>query len=111
MIPRIKSFATQENFQLLVTFDDGRCVRYDVGEDIRSIPAFHDLSVMYGLFRNAQLDESRTCIYWNDQIDLASDTIYEYGKDEPKGDYSTNDNQKELFAAEEAPKYNTKLKY
>lgn len=23
---------------------------------------------------------SRTCVFWNDRIDLASDTIYEYGK-------------------------------
>ena len=28
---------------------------------------------------NAQLDTSRTCIYWNDRIDLPSDAIYEYG--------------------------------
>ena len=101
MIPRIKSFATQENFNLLVTFDDGRCVRYDVGEDICSIPAFHDLSAVYGLFQNAQLDESRTCIYWNDQIDLASDTIYEYGKEEPQGNYSINNDPENLCVAED----------
>ena len=105
MIPRIKSFTTQEDFQLLVTFDDGRCVRYDVGEDIHTLPAFGDLQEVYGLFQNAQLDESRTCIYWNDQIDLASDTIYEYGKDEPNGNYAINGTQNTPFAAEDTAEY------
>ena len=79
MIPRIKSFTPIEGYQLIVTFDDGRTVRYDVADDIDAIPAFSGLRTEYGLFKNAQLDESRTCIYWSDQIDLPSDTIYEYG--------------------------------
>ena len=79
MIPRIKTYQPLSNFQLLVSFDDGRQVRYDVGEDIATLPAFSTLRTENGLFENAQLDKSRTCIYWNDQIDLPSDTIYEYG--------------------------------
>ncbi|MBQ8968748.1 MAG: DUF2442 domain-containing protein [Bacteroidaceae bacterium] len=79
MIPRIKSFTTTDDYQLLVTFDDGYAVRYDVMDDIRTIPAFQDLLAVHGLFHQAQLDGSRTCIYWNDQIDLPSDTLYEYG--------------------------------
>ena len=71
-----------KDYQLLVTFDDGRVVLYDVMDDIRTIPAFKELELEYGLFLNAQLDPSRTCIYWNDQIDLPSDTIYEYGVEE-----------------------------
>ena len=70
-----------EDYWLRVTFDNGRVVQYDVEDDIRTIPAFQDLERIYGLFQNAQLDQSRTCIYWNDQIDLPSDTIYEYGAD------------------------------
>ena len=34
----------------------------------------------YGLFKQVQLDSSRTCVFWNDEIDLASDSIYKYGK-------------------------------
>lgn len=98
MIPRIKSFVPCEGYQLLVTFDDGRTVKYDVMDDIRTIPAFKDLEAMHGLFQNAQLDQSRTCIYWNDQIDLASDTIYEYGREE----------NGMVYAAEEPAKYNAK---
>lgn len=37
------------------------------------------LKFIDGLFDQVQLDESRTCIFWNEYIDLASDTLYEYG--------------------------------
>ena len=61
-------------------FDDGRKVIYDVKEDIETLPTFRDLQDVDGLFLQVQLDSSRTCVYWNDEIDLASDSIYEYGK-------------------------------
>lgn len=79
MIPRIRQIQPQKDFQLLVNFDDGRRVRYNVADDIAALPAFHDLKTECGLFENAQIDSSRTCVYWSDQIDLPSDTIYEYG--------------------------------
>lgn len=79
MIPRIKKLSTLDNFILSVEFDDGYKVLYDVKDDIAQIPAFKSLTDVYGLFQQAQLDTSRTCVYWNDEIDLASDSIYEYG--------------------------------
>ncbi len=81
MIPRIKSIVDRNNFKLEVLFDDGKRVLYDVGEDIEQIPDFKDLVSIHGLWKQYSLDESRTCIYWNDRIDLPSDSIYEYGKD------------------------------
>ncbi len=80
MFPRIKSYKPLEGYKLLVSFDDGRQVNYDVADDIATLPDFIDLKTEQGLFENAQLDKSRTCIYWNDRIDLPSDVIYEYGK-------------------------------
>ena len=85
MIPKIKSFCPLKDYLLEVVFDDGRIVRYDLKEDIRTIPDFQALETEYRLFQNAQLDTSRTCIYWNGRIDLPSDTIYEYGKEEDTG--------------------------
>ena len=64
---------------MLVLFDDGKRVCYNVADDIATLPAFSELKTEYGLFQNAQLDKSRTCIYWDDKIDLPSDTLYEYG--------------------------------
>lgn len=65
---------------LHVIFDDGRDCLYDVGEDIENIKGYEDLKIIHGLFKQVQLDESRTCVFWNNFIDLPSDAIYEYGK-------------------------------
>jgi hypothetical protein len=80
MIPRIKSVKPLEKFMLYVVFDDEKIVYYDVKEDIKTISDFQDLESINGLFMQVQLDESRTCIFWNDRIDLPSDAVYEFGK-------------------------------
>jgi len=80
MIPRIKELKPQEKFTLQVTFDDGYKVIYDVLEDIRTIASYSVLEKVPGMFAQVQLDSSRTCVYWNEEIDLPSDTIYEYGR-------------------------------
>ena len=79
MIQRIKSVSALPDFRLSVLFDDGRQVLYDVKDDF-SLPNYSALRDVYGLFNQVQLDKSRTCVYWNDEIDLPSDTIYEYGQ-------------------------------
>ena len=80
MIPRISRIEPMADFKIRVTFDEGRTVVYDVGVDIKEIRAFEDLKSLPNLFKNATLDSSRTCIVWNERIDLPSDTIYEYGQ-------------------------------
>ena len=47
---------------------------------IETIDDFRVLKTEPHLFENLQIDESRTCIYWNDRVDLPSDTLLEYGK-------------------------------
>lgn len=79
MIPRIKSVVPLPGYLLQVVFDDGKQCIYDVNDDMNTIPSYQDLQTITGLFEQVQLDESRTCVFWNDYIDLASDTIYEYG--------------------------------
>lgn len=79
MIPRIKSVKPLENFVLNIVFDDGKEVLYDVNDDIQTIPSYEALKTIHGLFQQVQLDQSRTCVYWNDYIDLPSDALYEYG--------------------------------
>ncbi len=80
MIVRIKKVEPLENFCLYVVFDDGKKVIYDVKDDIKNIPSYSDLMTTYKLFEQVQLDSSRTCIYWNEFIDLPSDIIYQRGK-------------------------------
>ncbi|MBR4543522.1 MAG: DUF2442 domain-containing protein, partial [Lachnospiraceae bacterium] len=69
MIPRIKSVKPQDNYKLLIQFDGGETVIYNVMEDIDAIDDFVPLKTERGLFENVQLDDSRTCIYWSDRID------------------------------------------
>lgn len=79
MIPKIKSVYTMPGYRLDVVFDDGKSVVYDVSDDIRQLPGHKDLMLIHGLFDQVQLEESRTCVFWNDWIDFPSDAIYEYG--------------------------------
>ena len=80
MLPKIKTFMTNPDYTLSVSFDDGKKVLYDMADDIKKLPHYSDLQNITGLFYQARLDKSRTCLYWNDYIDLPSDMIYEYGK-------------------------------
>lgn len=79
MIPRITEVHIEPTFRLSVLFDDGKRVVYDVKNDIDTIVSYKDLECIHGLFEQVQLDQSRTCVFWNDEIDLPSDTIYEFG--------------------------------
>lgn len=79
MIIKIKDLKVLEKYKLLVTFDNEKKVVYDVENDINSIPTYSDLKTIPELFENAHLDSSRTCIEWNEFIDLPSDIIYKYG--------------------------------
>ena len=79
MIQRISSITPLPDYRLAVSFDDGKRVIYDVKEDMH-LPGYQQLRDVTGLFGQVQLDKSRTCVYWNDELDLPSDTIYEYGQ-------------------------------
>jgi hypothetical protein len=79
MIQRISKIDILPDYCLSVLFDDGKKVLYDVKEDM-DLPGYSALREITGLFRQVQLDESRTCVFWNDEIDLPSDIIYEYGR-------------------------------
>ncbi len=80
MIQRIRRLQPMQDYKLLVQFDDGKQVLYDVKDDIQTLPGYSLLQEVEGLFKNVRLDESRTCVYWTDDIDLPSDAIYEYGE-------------------------------
>ena len=81
MIARIKNLEPLNDYKLYVVFDDGKSVIYDMTEDMNTLPGYSDLKTITGLFKHVQLDESRTCIFWNDHIDLPSDILYEYGEE------------------------------
>ena len=80
MIPRIKEITPMDDYVLRILFTDGKTVLYDVKEDMEQIESYRLLRTLPGLFQQVALDESKTCIYWNDEIDLPSDILYEFGK-------------------------------
>ena len=80
MLPRIKELNPLSGFRLYVLFDSGERRIYNVKEDIETLDEFHDLETIPGLFEQVKTDSSRTCVYWTDKIDLASDTLLEYGE-------------------------------
>ncbi len=96
MIPRIKTVTALDDYMLRIVFDDGEIMLYDVKDDIAHIKAFKELETEEGLWGKVRLDTSRTCVYWNDRIDLPSDTLYEYGQ----SDFSGH------MVAKDAPRYN-----
>ena len=79
MIRRVQSVLPLSDYCLEVLFDDGRRVLYDMKEDM-TLPGYEVLERVKGLFAQVRLDESRTCVYWNHEIDLPSDILYDYGK-------------------------------
>lgn len=96
MIPRIKTVTALDDYMLRIVFYDGEIMLYDVKDDIAHIKAFKELETEEGLWGKVRLDTSRTCVYWNDRIDLPSDTLYEYGQSDFCGH----------TVAEDAPRYN-----
>lgn len=79
MLPKISSITPMPDYLLAVSFDDGRRVIYDVKEDLH-LPGYSALRDVHGLFQQVQVDASRTCVYWNEDIDLPSHALYEYGR-------------------------------
>ena len=80
MIQRISKIIPLPDYLLSVDFDDGKRVIYDVKEDF-NLPGYHVLRDIVGLFQQVRLDESRTVVYWNDDVDIPSDAIYQYGRE------------------------------
>lgn len=79
MIPRISYVKPLSKYILKVGFDDGTTVEYDCKEDISALPGYDALMNSDDLFRQVKVDDSRTVVYWTDNIDLPSDILYEYG--------------------------------
>lgn len=63
MIHRIKNIRPLPDYMLHVIFDDGKDILYDVKDDIQALEGYKDLENITGLFQQAQLDHSRTCVF------------------------------------------------
>ena len=72
MNPRPVSVTPLEDYQLMITFQNGEKRVFAV-KPMLSMPLYRPLENK-GLFAEAKADGH--CIYWNDEIDLCPDMVY-----------------------------------
>lgn len=81
MFYKVKSVEALDNYILLVTFENGILKRYDVKPLFDKWDIFKDLINIPGLFKNVSVDKGGYGIYWNDDIDLSCNELWENGID------------------------------
>ena len=72
--PKISEVKPKENYQLLVTFDNGIIKNYDFKKLLLQ-PVFSPLLNIF-LFRSVKVDSGGYGIYWNDELDLAESELW-----------------------------------
>lgn len=80
MFYKVQSIEAKENFILSVFFENGVKKEYDIKPLFRKWPVFNDLKNIPGLYKLVKVDTGGYGISWNDEIDLASDELWENGK-------------------------------
>lgn len=79
MTHRIISAKPLDNMILSVVFQNGIEKAYDVRNLYSIFPQFKDLEMIYGLFQQVIVDVGGYGVSWNDELDLAAETIWEDG--------------------------------
>ena len=83
MIHRVKSVLPQSDLKLLVQFVDGTTKEYDVAPLLDRWPVFQALKITPELFTCVKVDVDGYGIYWDDDIDLSCNELWENGKQIP----------------------------
>lgn len=74
--PRVKQVEPTDNFELLLTFNNGEKKKFDA-KILFDYPMYAPLKNI-GFFKMVKVDNM--CVYWNDDIDICPDTLYEHSK-------------------------------
>ena len=72
--PKISDVKPIDDYQLLVTFDNGIIKRYDFNKML-SQPVFSPLINVF-LFKSVKVDSGGYGISWNDDLDLAESELW-----------------------------------
>ena len=80
MTPKIKSVEPLPDRVLLVSFDDGRLVRFEPTEYLAGYAGYDVFSVAPGLFNLVKIDRARQHVYWTDVVSLPGSLIYTEGQ-------------------------------
>ncbi len=75
----ITSVKVVKKYVLSVTFADGKIFTFEMDDIFKKYPAFKKLK-RGSLFKKVQLTENGYTIYWDDELDISSDYIYNHGR-------------------------------
>lgn len=79
MMHKIKSVKTKDNLIIIATFMDGTVKEYDISALFSALPQLKELKENKALFHNVKMDVGGYGIFWNDELDLEAETIWEDG--------------------------------
>lgn len=77
MYPKIKDVCVDEDYILVVNFENGIQKRYDFKRNFDN-PVFRDLNNEY-FFKQVKVDKGGYGISWNDDLDLSEYELWENG--------------------------------
>ena len=80
MNAKLKTVTPLHGLALRAVFHNGEERIYAVSRLLDEIPAFKAFSTMPGLFEQASVEPGGHAVVWNDELDLASEEIYENGR-------------------------------
>ena len=77
MFAKITSIKTLPNDILLVGFSTGELKQFDIKPLTSKYPAFKSLTKVNGLYEQDKINKDGCGLYWNDDIDLSANGLYE----------------------------------
>ncbi len=79
MFYKVKNVNPLDNYILEVIFENNQKKYYDVSKLFEKWHVFNDLKNITGLFKQVKVDTGGYGIYWNENIDLSCNELWENG--------------------------------
>ena len=76
--PKIVSVSAPQERLLIVNFSNGQSKKFNV-ETVASRPNYYQL-LNYSFLKNAKVDSAGYSIYWNDEVDLCENELWNKGE-------------------------------
>lgn len=77
MFYKVKSVEPLQNYILKIVFENGITKYYDVKQLFNKFVVFQSLKNIQNLFNQVQVDTGGYGIYWNQEIDLSCNELWE----------------------------------
>ena len=79
MFHKVKSVKCLDNYILEIVFENNIIKYYDVSNLFEKWTVFNQLKIINGLFEQVKVDNGGYGIYWNEEIDLSCNELWENG--------------------------------